>query len=180
MIISVLISIKPTADLRYPIGRLWWDGARWITGSCRILHRYSRHCVEGHISTLQKGGQIYARNILIKQSPRHKALSVSRPQRGSIKFIPMGLMHVLWPKGWEVSIEPQAGGGYLDIRLVSRKKGGAVLMSSNPAKSCRHIERDANKALEQIIDKNYRTKKVFQHLSFYETMALLAITCPRM
>ena len=36
----------------------------------------------------------------------------------------LGLMHVLRPKGWEVSIEPRAGGGYLDIRLVSRKRGG--------------------------------------------------------
>ena len=68
-------------------------------------------------------------------------------------------MHVLWPKGWEVSIEPQAGGGYLDIRLVSRKKGCAVLIELKSSEKLEHIERDANKALEQIIDKNYRNQE---------------------
>ena len=42
-------------------------------------------------------------------------------------------MHVLQPKGWEVSIQAQAGGGY--------------------------IERDAGKVLRQIVDKNYQSQE---------------------
>jgi len=71
----------------------------------------------------------------------------------------LGIMHFLRPKGWEVSIESRAGGGYLDIRLISSNKGRAVLIELKSSDKPEHIEKDANKALEQIVDKNYRNQE---------------------
>jgi hypothetical protein len=65
-------------------------------------------------------------------------------------------MHSLRPKGWELSIEPRAGDGYINIRFISRKtRGRAVLIEFKSSKKPEHMERDASKALEQIVDKNY-------------------------
>ena len=58
-----------------------------------------------------------------------------------------------------MSIEPRAGSGYTDIRLVSRKKGRAVLIELKSSEKPEHIERDALKALDQIVDKNYRNQE---------------------
>jgi hypothetical protein len=68
----------------------------------------------------------------------------------------LGLMQYLRRFGWEVSIEPRAGGGYVDIRLIHRKKRKAVLIELKSSAKKGDVERDANNALEQIIDKNYR------------------------
>ena len=67
-----------------------------------------------------------------------------------------GLMQSLRAKGWEVSIEPRAGGGYIDIRLRYRRKRMAVLIELKSSEKQGDMERDANKALEQIEEKNYR------------------------
>ena len=68
-------------------------------------------------------------------------------------------MHYLRPKGWEVSIEPRAGGGYLDIRLISRKKGRAVLIELKSSNKLEHIKKDASKVLKQIVGMNYRNQE---------------------
>jgi len=57
--------------------------------------------------------------------------------------------------GWEVSNEPQAGGGYIDICLCHRRKRMAVLIELKSNKKPGDMERDANKALQQIEEKNY-------------------------
>ena len=53
----------------------------------------------------------------------------------------LSLMHFLRPKGWEVSIEPRAECGYIDIRLISRKKGRAVLIEIKSSDKLEHIEK---------------------------------------
>jgi hypothetical protein len=67
-----------------------------------------------------------------------------------------GLMQSLRAKGWEVSIEPRAGGGYIDIRLRHRRKHMAILIVLKSSEKQGDMERDANKALKQIEEKNYR------------------------
>jgi len=67
-----------------------------------------------------------------------------------------GLMQSLRAKGWEVSIEPRAGGGYVDIRLRHRKKRMAVLIELKSSEKQGDMERDANRALKQIEEQNYR------------------------
>jgi len=67
-----------------------------------------------------------------------------------------GLMQSLRSKGWEVSIEPRAGGGYIDIRLCHKRKRMAVLIELKSSEMQGDMERDANRALKQIEEKNYR------------------------
>ena len=86
------------------------------------------------------------------------AISLKTPERIYQVYF-LGLMHFLRPKGWEVSIESRAGGGYLDIRLISRKKGCAVLIGLKSSDKLEHIEKDASKALKQIVDMNYRNQE---------------------
>ena len=50
----------------------------------------------------------------------------------------------------DIAIEP-AGGHYIDICVISRKKTRAVLSLK--------AGRDASKALQQIVDKNYRNQE---------------------
>ena len=68
-------------------------------------------------------------------------------------------MHSFRPKGWEASIEPRAGDGYINIHFISRRTWGcAVLIGFKSSEKPEHMERDASKALEQIVDKNYRNQ----------------------
>ena len=53
----------------------------------------------------------------------------------------LSLMHFLRPKAWEVSIEPRAECGYIDIRLISWKKGRAVLIELKSGNKPEHIEK---------------------------------------
>jgi hypothetical protein len=68
-------------------------------------------------------------------------------------------MQSLRAKGWEVSIEPRAGGGDIDIRLFHRRKHIAVLIELKSSVKQGNMERDANKALKQIEEKNYRSSE---------------------
>ena len=85
--------------------------------------------------------------------------------RGAISNkTPEGIYHVFFlglilstsAKGWEVSIEPRTGGGFVDIRLCHRRKHTAVLIELRSSEKRENMERDANKALNQIVEKNYR------------------------
>ena len=59
-------------------------------------------------------------------------------------------------KGWEVSIEPRTGDSYVDIHLCHRRNCMAVLIELKSSEKQGDMERDANKALKQIEEKNYR------------------------
>ena len=136
------------------------DWARWITGGVESHTDIINICVEGHISTFAERWLIFMQ--------QHLDLKTVTETRGAIGFKTteriyqvyfLGLMHYLRPKGWEVSIEPWAGGGYLDIRLISRKKGCAVLIELKSSNKPEHIKKDASKALKQIVGMNYRNQE---------------------
>jgi Protein of unknown function (DUF1703). len=87
------------------------------------------------------------------------AISLQTTAPGSIFRVHfLGLMQFLRPKDWEFSIEPRAGGGFVNIPLISRKKSSAVLIELKSSEKPEHIERDANNELKQIMDKNYRNQ----------------------
>jgi len=71
----------------------------------------------------------------------------------------LGLMQSIRAQGWEVSIEPRAGGGYADICLRNRMKCMAVLIELKSSATEEDMERDANKALKQIEKMNYRNSE---------------------
>ena len=68
-------------------------------------------------------------------------------------------MQSLGAEGWEVSIEPRAGDGYIDIRLRHRRKRMAVLIELKSREKRGDMGRDANKTLKQIEEKNYRNSE---------------------
>ena len=68
----------------------------------------------------------------------------------------LGLIQSLGAKGWEVSIEPPARGGHVDIRLCHGRKRMAVLIELKSCEKQAVMERDANTTLKQIEEKNYR------------------------
>lgn len=154
MIISVLISVKPADRFKIPNWEVMTDWARWITddvGSCTNILVV---CVEGHISTFEERWLIFMEQHF-NPKPAAKILGpVSLKSIYQVFFL--GLMHSLQSKGWEASIEPRAGDGYINIRFISRKtRGRAVLIEFKSSEKPEHMERDASKALEQIVDKNY-------------------------
>jgi len=160
MINSVLISVKPTGRFKIPNREVMADWARWITGGVESYTDILDVCVEGHVSTFAERWPLFMQQHLDPKSvaKTRDAVSFKTPERIYQVYF-LGLMHFLRPKGWEVSIEPQARGGYIDIRLVSRKKGRAVLIELKSSEKPEHIERDARKALDQIVDKNYRNQE---------------------
>jgi hypothetical protein len=136
------------------------DWARWITGSVESYIDIFDVCVEGHVSIFAERWPIFMQQHLDPKSvaKTRGAVSFKNPERIYQVYF-LGLMHCLRPKGWEVSIEPRAGGGYIDIHLISRKKGRAVLIELKSSEKPEHIEGDASKALKQIVDKNYRNQE---------------------
>jgi hypothetical protein len=159
MIISVLISVKPTGQFKIPNREVMMDWARWITGGVEFYTDIFDVCVEGHVSTFEERWPIFMQQHLDPKTTAKVRGAVSLETPESIYHVYfLGLMHFLLPKGWEVSIEPRAGGGYINIRLISRKKGSAVLIELKSSEKPEHIERDASKALKQIVDKNYRNQ----------------------
>jgi hypothetical protein len=160
MIISVLISVKPAGLFKIPNREVMVDWARWVTGGVESCTDILNICVEGHISTFAERWPDFMQQHLDPKTvaKARGAVSLKTPE-STYQVYFLGLMHYLRPKGWEVSIEPRAGGGYIDIRLISRKKGRAVLIELKSSEKLEHIERDASKALEQIVDKNYRNQE---------------------
>ncbi len=71
----------------------------------------------------------------------------------------LGLMQSLRAKGWEVTVEARAACGYVDLRLVHKRKRTAVLIELKSSIKLQDLERDANKALKQIVNQNYRNSE---------------------
>src|SRR6267154_1308090 len=91
-----------------------------------------------------------------------------------------GLMQSLRAKGWEVSIEPRASGGCIDICLCHRRKRMAVLIELKSSEKQGNMKRDANKALKQIEEKNYRNPEGLLNITLFENMVSLAFTLVHM
>jgi hypothetical protein len=160
MINSVLISIKPTGQFKIPNREVMVDWARWITGGVESYTDILDVCVEGHVSIFAERWLVFMQQHLDSKTVAKTwgAVSFKTSERIYQVYF-LGLMHCLRPKGWEVSIEPRAGGGYINIHLISRKKGRAVLIELKSSEKPGHLERDARKALDQIVDKNYRNQE---------------------
>jgi hypothetical protein len=60
--------------------------------------------------------------------------------------------------------EARAGGGYVDLRLLHKLKRKAVLTELKSSEKEGDLERDANRALEQIVMKNYRNAEGLRNI----------------
>jgi hypothetical protein len=91
------------------------DWARWVTGSVELYADILDVCVGGHVSTFEERWPIFMQQYLDLKAVANLrgAVSFKPPERIYHVYF-LGLMHFLRPMGWDVSIEPRAGGGYID------------------------------------------------------------------
>ena len=159
MVLSVLISAKANDRFKIPNLEVMVDWARWIigdAGSWRVL----KTCVEGPVSDFTAKWPNFMQQRLGPKLVGKARDPVSRKTQERIyRVLFWGLMQSLREEGWEVSIEPRAGGGYFDIRLRHRRKQTAVLIELKSSEKQGDMERDAIKALKRIAEKNYRNSE---------------------
>ena len=156
MVLSVLISAKANGRFKIPNAEVMTDWARWIIGDVKSLDHILKTCVEGPVSDLMTKWPIFMQQQLDPKLFGKARGVVSRKTPDHVLF--WGLMQSLRAKGWEVSIEPRAG-GYIDIRLRQRRKCMAVLIELKSSEKQGDMERDAKQALKQIEEKNYRNSE---------------------
>jgi PD-(D/E)XK nuclease superfamily len=157
MVLSVLISSKANDKFKIPNLEIMTDWARWIIRDVESCDNILKACVEGPVSDFAAKWPDFMQQQLDPKLVDKERGAVSRKTSERIYHVLFwGLMQSLRAKGWEVSIEPRAGGGYVDICLRHRRKHMAVLIELKSSEKQGDMERDANKALKQI-EENYRT-----------------------
>ena len=135
------------------------DWARWITGAVQNPAGLDviDLCVKGPVSRFAERWPNFMQHHLDpKAVDKLRGTNSTKTPEAIYHVYFLGLMHVLRPKGWEISSESRAGCGYLDVLLISRNTHSAVIIELKSSEKLDHIERDAQKALDQIIAQNYR------------------------
>ena len=136
------------------------DRARWLIGDVQSKDHILKTCAEGPVSGFVAKWPDFMQQLLDPKLVSKERGAVSRKTPEKIYHVLfMGLMHFLREEGWEVSTEPQVGGGYADIRLRHGRKHMAVLIELKSSEKQADMERDANKALKQIEENNYRNSE---------------------
>ena len=157
MVISVLISAKANGRFKIPNLEVMTDWARWVIGDVEPSDDILKMCVEGPVSDFAMKWPNFMQQQLDPKLVGKARGAVSRKTPEKIYHVLFwGLMQSLRGEGWEVSIEPRAGVGYVDIRLCHRRKRMGVLIELKSSENQGDMERDANTALKQIEEKNYR------------------------
>jgi hypothetical protein len=85
------------------------------------------------------------------------AASPKTPER-IYQVLFLGLMQSLIGEGWEVKVEARVGGGFVDLSLLHKRKRTVILIELKSSQKREDMEDDADKALEQIVIKNYRNR----------------------
>jgi PD-(D/E)XK nuclease superfamily len=155
MILSVLISAKDNGRFKIPNPEVMTDWARWIIRDVKSPGGILTTCVEGPVSDFEAKWPNFMQQLHPKLLPRDQRDGHKTPERYYQVFF-LGLMQSLGAKGWEVSADARTGGGYVDLYLLHKRKLKAVLIELKSSEKEGDIQRDANKALEQILHKNHR------------------------
>ena len=146
---------KPSGKFRIPNREVMSDWASWITGSVKNVTGILNICVRGPVNTFAaQWPDFMQQNFDPKAVAKARgALSSKTPEHIYQVFL-LGLMYYLQSEGWEISIEPRGGSGYIDIRLVSKETKSAVLIEVKSSDKEEDIERDSLAALDQMERKN--------------------------
>ena len=67
-------------------------------------------------------------------------------------------------KAGEVIVEARTGDGYVDLCLRHRRKREAVLIELKSSEKKKGMKRDADKALEQIVERNHRNPEALPNI----------------
>jgi len=153
------LTMTANDKFKIPNTEVMTDWARWVIGDVGSWHHILETCVEGPVRDLATKWPNFMQQQLHPKlvGKAQGAVSCKTPER-IYHVLFWGLMQSLRVKGW-VSIEPRVGGGYIDIHLRHRRKCMAVLIELKFSEKQGEMERDANKALKQIEEKNYRNSE---------------------
>ena len=156
MVLSVLTSAKADDQFKIPNAEVMMDWARWIVHYVELCNDILKTCVEGPVSDFTTRWPNYMQQQLDPKlvGKARGATNHKTPER-IYHVLFWGLMQSLRAKGWEVSIEPRTGDGYINIHLRQKRKCMAVLIELKSSETQQDMEQDANRALEQIEKKNY-------------------------
>jgi hypothetical protein len=129
VIISILISAKPTGDLQIPNREVMVDWGKWISTDMGSPTNILDVCVGGPVSVFEQRWPGFMQQHLHPKivAKVNKDKSLKTPKNVYHAYF-HGLLHSLGLKGWEVTILARAGGGYVDICLISKTKASAVLI----------------------------------------------------
>jgi len=136
------------------------DWARWVVGDVESSDDVLKLCVEGPVSDFEERWPDFIQQQLdpkfVSKTPC--ILNRKTPEKIYHVFL-LGLMQSLRRKGWELSPESRAGNGFVDIRILHRRKREAVLIELKSSEKKRDMDKDVDMALKQIIDNNYRNQE---------------------
>ena len=152
MVLSVQISAKIDGRFKIPNREVMADWARWIVGDVSFRNNILQTCVEGPVSDFEAKWPNFVQRLHAKVVAKGRSASGKTPEKIYQVFF-LGLTQSLTAEGWEVS---RAGGGHVDIRLLLKRKRKAALIELKSSEKQGDMESDANRALEQIADNNYR------------------------
>ena len=157
VVLSILISAKANGRFKIPNLEVMTDWVRWVIGNVESSNDILKTCVNGPVSDFAAKWPNFMQQLLDSKLVGKERGAVSRKTPERIYHVSFwGLIQSLRTTSWEVSIEPRAGGDYVDIRLHHRRNRMAVLIELKSSEKQGDMERDANKALKQIEEKNYR------------------------
>ena len=167
MMASVLISVKPTKRFKIPNREVMVDWARWVIGNVEGHEGILNACTMGPVSAFVEGWPDFMQQRLDPKAvaKARGAVSSKTPEKIYHVYL-LGLLYTLEQKGWKVTMEGRAGGGYVDILLLSKTMQCAVLIELKSSEKPQDIEKDAKKGLQQIIDKNYRNPEGLSNVRF--------------
>ncbi len=169
MVLSVLISAKTGGRFKIPNPEVMTDWARWVIDdveSCDCQRdNILSTCVEGPVSDFEAKWPNFMQQLLDPKLVTKTRGAISRKTPESIYYVLfLGLMQSLRTTDWEV--KARAHGGYTDLRLLHKQKRKAVLINVKSSNKQEDMKRDTNRALKQIVDKNYRNPEGLQNICF--------------
>jgi PD-(D/E)XK nuclease superfamily len=157
----VLIQVKASGTMKIPNAEVLSDWSSWVTGGNSNLEPENifMTCVNGPVSAFATlwptfmqatlGPKLIAKETRVKSKKTLERL---------YQVYLLGVLHGLRSHGWEVHVELHTGSGYTNICLISRKQRAAALIELKSSESGQQLERDADRALEQIVTKNYQNQ----------------------
>jgi hypothetical protein len=156
MVLSVLISAKIDGRFKIPNREVMADWARWVVGDVSSRNNILQTCLEGPVSDFEAKWPNFMQRLHAKVVVKNRSASGKTPEKIYQVLTFLGLMQSLAAESWEVSRAGGGPGGYVDICLLLKRKGKAALIELKSSEKQGDMERDANRALEQIADNNYR------------------------
>jgi hypothetical protein len=157
MVHSVLIFAKDNARFKIPNLEVKMDWARWVTRGVERPGDILKTCVEGPTGDFEANWPGFMQRTLHPRLvAKERDSQTGKTLENIYRVYFYGLLISLGAIGWKFTVEERGCLGYVDLRLVHKQKGQAVLIELKWSKEKKDMEKDANSALKQIVNRNYR------------------------